>query len=116
MANCSIAEAVSFPEGFIGTTGGNFIWDYKGGDVILPSTVTKLIGNGNFGYIRQNTRVIIRATTPPELSGTSYINASGNYKVNFYVPDAAFADYQSAATWSTYYGYGRVHKMSELTE
>lgn len=67
--------------------------------VILPNTITAF-GIGTFSNCTKLKDVVMKAITPPTLSGGVFDNCTA--LTNIYVPDASVTAYQEATNWSVY--------------
>ena len=91
---------VNIPEG-VTVLGGDYTFhnNWSLPHIELPSTLTK-IGNGAFNNCNSMEYIIIRATTPPEITASSSTFNSNGCPI--YVPDESVAAYKAETNWAQF--------------
>ena len=96
-------KRVVLPDSLVTLAAQAFMFCYQIEYVEFGTDITS-IGVNNFIYTRrQNMVIVVKATTPPTLSGSLFPNNYTTGKI--YVPDASVNDYKTATNWSTYASY-----------
>lgn len=99
---CYSLESVVLPSNTTDMFGLTFYNCYSLKSLDFPSTMTNF-GANIIDYCWNLKTVIVRATTPPTISGTNPLAAIARTPVDqkFYVPDASLAAYKAATGWIT---------------
>lgn len=95
-------ESVRLPQNINDIFGQTFYNCFSLKNLDFPTTVTNF-GTNIIDYCWSLKTVIIRATTPPTVSGTNPLSAVARIPVDlkYYVPDASVNAYKAATGWNT---------------
>ena len=94
---CSSLTSITLSEGITSLMDCCFYGCSSLTNISFPSSLKKLYVN-IFKFATQNKRIIINATTPPDVLGGSYDLIDSNYTL--YVPKGTLATYKNTSPWS----------------
>lgn len=108
---CTSLVKMIFPEGFRTVSGiGIFERCTSLKYVEFPSTMTQIELRLAFRYCTQGVYIVVKATTPPIINDTNYLEM--DCVTYYYVPDRSVAAYRAAPGWSDL----AIHPLSELPQ
>ena len=97
--DCTSLTSVTIPDSITSIGNSAFTYCHSLTSVTIPDSVTS-IGEYAFFNCSRLTSATVRATTPPTLGYSAFVNNPSNRKI--YVPSASVETYKSASGWSSY--------------